>query len=384
MANIAVQRIKREFKEVLKSEETSKNQIKVDLVDENFTELKGEIAGPPDTPYEGGRYQLEIKIPETYPFNPPKVRFITKIWHPNISSVTGAICLDILKDQWAAAMTLRTVLLSLQALLAAAEPDDPQDAVVANQYKQNPEMFKQTARLWSHVYAGAPVSSPEYTRKIDKLCAMGFEKNAVIVALSSKSWDVETATELLLSNWILTPVVCLQPYTPSILRTPAVRRRILLDPTPCFTSDTLLFSLISVVWHVLCHPLLYHTPIICSVSSYLWFLQGHPAFYLVIQSAIRNRLPLWNKSKNQTPPASVPIRPVFLALSMKRLSAAYLCLCSAFISFLLTFCRGGSSHLGQLHSSFCSWFLFSTLDRNSCSRLFRFRVFGHAVKKDSC
>uniref|UniRef100_A0A8C1QJE1 Ubiquitin-conjugating enzyme E2 K n=1 Tax=Cyprinus carpio TaxID=7962 RepID=A0A8C1QJE1_CYPCA len=180
--------------------QTSKNQIKVDLVDENFTELKGEIAGPPDTPYEGGRYQLEIKIPETYPFNPPKVRFITKIWHPNISSVTGAICLDILKDQWAAAMTLRTVLLSLQALLAAAEPDDPQDAVVANQYKQNPEMFKQTARLWSHVYAGAPVSSPDYTRKIDKLCAMGFDKNAVIVALSSKSWDVETATELLLSN----------------------------------------------------------------------------------------------------------------------------------------------------------------------------------------
>ncbi|KAF3838290.1 hypothetical protein F7725_010058 [Dissostichus mawsoni] len=180
MANIAVQRIKREFKEVLKSEETSKNQIKVDLVDENFTELKGEIAGP-----------LTHHM---------KVRFITKIWHPNISSVTGAICLDILKDQWAAAMTLRTVLLSLQALLAAAEPDDPQDAVVANQYKQNPEMFKQTARLWSHVYAGAPVSSPEYTRKIDKLCAMGFEKNAVIVALSSKSWDVETATELLLSN----------------------------------------------------------------------------------------------------------------------------------------------------------------------------------------
>lgn len=54
----------------------------------------------------------------------------------------------------AAAMTLRTVLLSLQALLSAAEPDDPQDAVVARQYKENIEMFKLTARHWTNAYAG--------------------------------------------------------------------------------------------------------------------------------------------------------------------------------------------------------------------------------------
>ena len=53
----------------------------------------------------------------------------------------------------AAAMTLRTVLLSLQALLAAAEPDDPQDAVVAQQYKELPEVFAKTARHWANVYA---------------------------------------------------------------------------------------------------------------------------------------------------------------------------------------------------------------------------------------
>lgn len=51
-------------------------------------------------------------------------------------------------------MTLRTVLLSLQALLSAAEPDDPQDAVVAKQYKDQPEMFRQTAKHWTSVYAG--------------------------------------------------------------------------------------------------------------------------------------------------------------------------------------------------------------------------------------
>ena len=127
--------------------------IKVELVNDNYSQLRGEISGPPDTPYEGGHFVLDIKIPETYPFNPPKVRFLTRIWHPNISSVTGAICLDILKDQWAAAMTLRTVLLSLQALMAAAEPDDPQDAVVARQYKERPDMFRNTATHWTNKYA---------------------------------------------------------------------------------------------------------------------------------------------------------------------------------------------------------------------------------------
>uniref|UniRef100_A0A8D8R3E4 E2 ubiquitin-conjugating enzyme n=1 Tax=Cacopsylla melanoneura TaxID=428564 RepID=A0A8D8R3E4_9HEMI len=195
MANIAAQRIKREFKEVIKSEEVAKCAIKLELIDDNYSELKGEIAGPPDTPYEGGNFVLEIKVPETYPFNPPKVKFLTKIWHPNISSVTGAICLDILKDQWAAAMTLRTVLLSLQALMAAAEPDDPQDAVVAKQYKENPEMFSWTARHWTNVYAGGPNKNPDFDQKIQRLTDMGVMSHDARVALSTYNWELERATE---------------------------------------------------------------------------------------------------------------------------------------------------------------------------------------------
>ncbi|CAG0898240.1 unnamed protein product [Darwinula stevensoni] len=200
MSNIAVQRIKREFKEVAKSEEGAKCEIRVELVNDSFTELRGEIAGPPDTPYEGGKYHLEIKVPETYPFNPPKVRFITKIWHPNISSVTGAICLDILKDQWAAAMTLRTVLLSIQALLSSAEPDDPQDAVVARQYKENYDVFLKTARFWCSCYAGAPKqASNGFEEKIKWLTDMGANEQVAIRTLSSSSWNIEKATEELFS-----------------------------------------------------------------------------------------------------------------------------------------------------------------------------------------
>lgn len=48
-------------------------KIKVALKNDMYNELEGTIAGPPDTPYAGGTFKLEIKIPETYPFNPPKV-----------------------------------------------------------------------------------------------------------------------------------------------------------------------------------------------------------------------------------------------------------------------------------------------------------------------
>ncbi|CAG5122090.1 unnamed protein product [Candidula unifasciata] len=199
MSNIAEQRIKREFKEVVKSDEVALCNIKVELVNDSLTELRGEIAGPPDTAYEGGKFKLQIKIPETYPFNPPEVKFVTKIWHPNISSVTGAICLDILKDQWAAAMTLRTVLLSLQALLAAAEPDDPQDAVVAHQYKENFDIFERTARHWTTAYAGGPKRDTELEEKIVSMKNMGFDEHMARVALSTKDWDITRAAEYLIS-----------------------------------------------------------------------------------------------------------------------------------------------------------------------------------------
>jgi len=200
MANIASQRIQREFKEVIKSEEVARCAIKVELVNGSLTDLRGEIVGPPDTPYEGGKFQLEIKIPETYPFNPPKVNFTTKIWHPNISSVTGAICLDILKDQWAAAMTLRTVLLSLQALLSSAEPDDPQDAVVAKQFKEKPEIFKKTATYWSNYYAGAPNKVPEYEELVLKIVDMGIQETTALSALSASNWELNRATEQLFNS----------------------------------------------------------------------------------------------------------------------------------------------------------------------------------------
>lgn len=54
----------------------------------NLTHLKGTFPGPPDTPYAGGTYVVDIQIPDMYPFKSPVMKFDTKMWHPNISSQT--------------------------------------------------------------------------------------------------------------------------------------------------------------------------------------------------------------------------------------------------------------------------------------------------------
>lgn len=87
----------------------------------------------------GGVFKLELFLTDEYPMAPPKVRFLTKIYHPNIDKL-GRICLDILKDKWSPALQIRTVLLSIQALLSAPNPDDPLANDVSEQWKSNEKL----------------------------------------------------------------------------------------------------------------------------------------------------------------------------------------------------------------------------------------------------
>eukprot|EP00127_Corallochytrium_limacisporum_P001117 Clim_evm5s40 gene=Clim_evmTU5s40 len=192
----AYDRVRREIAEVAKDPTIKELGMRLEPVGDSLSKLYGEIPGPPDTPYEKGQFALDIEIPEQYPFVPPKVKFATKIWHPNVSSQTGAICLDILKDAWAAAMTLRTVLLSIQALMSSPEPDSPQDAVVAGQFKRDHKEFEKTAREWTAKHATDTVDA----EKLKTLTDMGFPEDKCRAMLKKTGGDVDAAVQALLSE----------------------------------------------------------------------------------------------------------------------------------------------------------------------------------------
>ena len=187
-------RIKKEYQD-LQKEKNSNVQVK--LVNNDYRHWKGRIKGPIDTCYQGGIFDVDIIIPNDYPFKPPKMKFDTKIWHPNISSVTGAICLDILKNEWTPALTIRTALISLQALMCEPVPNDPQDAVVAKQYMSDIKLFNQTAKHWVEEYA-----NPERNvqKKIKEITEMGFTEEQAKKALEQNNEDVEKAINFLVGG----------------------------------------------------------------------------------------------------------------------------------------------------------------------------------------
>lgn len=129
--------------------------------DGRLNHLEVKLLGGENTPYEGGVFKLEIKIPNRYPFEPPHVQFLTQIYHPNIDTA-GRICLDVLKSpptgSWKPAHNLHTILTSIQLLLAEPNPDDGLMADISSEYKHQKPTFLAKAKEWTTKYAKSSCS----------------------------------------------------------------------------------------------------------------------------------------------------------------------------------------------------------------------------------
>jgi len=100
----------------------------------------GIILGPDDSPWEGGIFKLHFKIPDDYPNSPPEVKFLSRMFHPNIYK-NGKICLDILQNQWTAMYDIASILTSLQVLLNNPNTGSPANTEAAMMFDKNPDEY---------------------------------------------------------------------------------------------------------------------------------------------------------------------------------------------------------------------------------------------------
>ena len=153
----------------------------------SMIDLQGQIVGPEDSPYADGVFSLSIHITDKYPFEPPRVRFLTKIYHPNIDS-EGRICLDTLKMQlqgsWSPSVNINTVLLTIRLLLAHPNADDGLVPDITEQYKRDKQSFLRDAKMNTLKYASySSSSSPPSTSLSSSTTAQIDTKNDNIKCL---------------------------------------------------------------------------------------------------------------------------------------------------------------------------------------------------------
>ncbi|PIA17634.1 ubiquitin conjugating enzyme, partial [Coemansia reversa NRRL 1564] len=123
---------------------------------ESLDQYEARIDGPPDTPYERGRFLIDVALSAQYPMEPPSMRFKTRIYHPNIDD-HGNICLDVLKTGksgcWNPSWTLGRVLVSLTVLLGSPNPHDPLMPDIADQMLNDHPAYVNAAREWTAKHA---------------------------------------------------------------------------------------------------------------------------------------------------------------------------------------------------------------------------------------
>ncbi|KAK0659944.1 Ubiquitin-conjugating enzyme E2 S-B [Lasiodiplodia hormozganensis] len=140
---------------------------------DDLTQLDILLAGPEGTPYAAGLYRLHLEMPATYPNAPPTAHFRTRIWHPNVEEATGAVCVDTLKRDWQASLTLRDVLVTISCLLIQPNPASALNAEAGALLQEDWDAFCRRARLMTGIHAQIP---RDLRQHVDEARGRGEEK----------------------------------------------------------------------------------------------------------------------------------------------------------------------------------------------------------------
>lgn len=167
--------------------------FRVKLVnDDNLFEWEVAIFGPPDTLYQGGYFKAQVKFPNDYPYSPPSIRFLTKVWHPNVYE-NGDLCISILHapvddpqsgelpcERWNPTQNVRTILLSVISLLNEPNTSSPANVDSSVMY-----------RRWRDS-KGKDKEYENIIRKQVSASRLEAEKDNVVVPLTLEDYCIKT------------------------------------------------------------------------------------------------------------------------------------------------------------------------------------------------
>jgi ubiquitin-conjugating enzyme E2 A len=143
MSTTAKKRLVRDFRRCVKDAPPG---IQAAPMDNNMFVFQAVIFGPDDTAWEGGTFKLLMEFTEEYPNKPPAVRFVSKIFHPNVYG-DGKICLDILQNQWSPIYDIAAILTSIQSLLNDPNPQSPANSEASQLFESDKREYHRRVRL---------------------------------------------------------------------------------------------------------------------------------------------------------------------------------------------------------------------------------------------
>ncbi len=147
-----LRRLVREAEDLEKNAAESTDIFKINRVGDDMYHYNIILLGPDGSLYEGYQFNLDLKIPDNYPFSAPNVKFTTRIHHVNVNS-DGDICLDILKDKWTPVLSIASVLKSIRLLLSEPNPDDPLNSDLGKLYKSDKKKYEKKIKSACKKYA---------------------------------------------------------------------------------------------------------------------------------------------------------------------------------------------------------------------------------------
>nr|CAH7737458.1 unnamed protein product [Callosobruchus chinensis] len=150
--NLSPQIIRGVVKEMQDLVNSPPEGIKVQVNEEDVTDIQAFIDGPAGTPYIGGTFKVKLTLGKSFPAEPPKAYFLTKIFHPNVAA-NGEICVNTLKKDWKSDLGIKHILLTIKCLLIVPNAESALNEEAGKLLLEQYEDYYQRAKMMTEIHA---------------------------------------------------------------------------------------------------------------------------------------------------------------------------------------------------------------------------------------